>query len=152
RGELLSDALSAELDRTSEEVRAHVNHSFEAREAEKAKERENPNLATKDFTALKDAEVDEVRRALRVFVERLRGGQHVRERRARLGARIDPHKTLRRALRTHGVPFVLVKKSKKPEKPRLVLLCDVSDSVRLAARFMLELTYVAQELWSKTRS
>jgi uncharacterized protein with von Willebrand factor type A (vWA) domain len=34
----------------------------------------------------------------------------------------------------------------------LIVLCDVSDSVRLAARFMLELVYALQELFSGTRS
>jgi uncharacterized protein with von Willebrand factor type A (vWA) domain len=32
------------------------------------------------------------------------------------------------------------------------LLCDVSDSVRTAARFMLELVYAVQELFDRTRS
>ena len=33
---------------------------------------------------------------------------------------------------------------------RLVLLCDVSDSVRNVSRFMLELAYVSQELFART--
>jgi uncharacterized protein with von Willebrand factor type A (vWA) domain len=50
------------------------------------------------------------------------------------------------------VPFVPVRKKKRRDKARLVLLCDVSDSVRTVARFTLELTYAAQELFSRTRS
>ena len=88
---------------------------------------------------------------MRRFVERLRGGQSVRARRARRG-RLDPHRTLRRALVTGGVPFAPARKSRRRDKPRLVLLCDVSDSVRTVARFMLELTYAAQELFERTRS
>ena len=55
-------------------------------------------------------------------------------------------------MRTGGIPFVLVRKHRRRDKPRLMLLCDVSDSVRAAARFMLELVYVAQELFDRTRS
>ena len=53
---------------------------------------------------------------------------------------------------TGGVPFALSRKKKRRDKPRLVLLCDVSDSMRAVARFMLELTYSAQELFDRTRS
>jgi hypothetical protein len=56
------------------------------------------------------------------------------------------------ALRTGGVPFALARKKKRRDRPRLVLLCDVSDSVRAAAAFLLEFTYVAQELFSRARS
>ncbi len=75
----------------------------------------------------------------------------MRARRERKG-RIDPHKTLRRALATGGVPFELSRKRRRRDKPRLVLLCDVSDSVRNVSRFMLELAYVSQELFARTRS
>jgi uncharacterized protein len=55
-------------------------------------------------------------------------------------------------MRTGGVPFALVRRARKRDKPKLVLLCDVSDSVKSVARFLLELTYAAQELFAGTRS
>ena len=103
------------------------------------------------LATLDDAEVEEVRRAVRAFVQRLRGGERVRRRRARSG-RIDAHATLRRAMRTGGVPFMLLRRARRRDKPRLVLLCDVSDSVRNVARFLLELTYASQELFDRTRT
>ena len=151
RGERLADALRAELDHASSDVRAHVQTAFERRRAELALERQGANLETKDFTALGDAEIDEVRRAVRAFAHRLRGGERVRARRARRG-RIDPHRTLRRALRTGGVPFSPARRDRRRDKARLLLLCDVSDSVRAVARFALELTYAAQELFDRTRT
>ena len=45
-----------------------------------------------------------------------------------------------------------MRRDKRRDKPRLILLCDVSDSVRRAARFMLEFVYAAQELFDRTRS
>ena len=92
-----------------------------------------------------------MRLAVRRFVEKLAGGERVRRRRARTG-RIDPRRTLRRAFATGGVPLVLARKKRTRGKPRLVILCDISDSVRATARFMLELTYTAQELFEQTRS
>jgi uncharacterized protein with von Willebrand factor type A (vWA) domain len=151
RGEALADALKAELDRAGDDVRDHVQRSFERRTAELEDEQRARRVETTAFTSLSDAELEEVRRAVRRFVERLRGGERVRRRRARQG-RIDPHRTLRRAMATGGVPFVPARRARKRDKPKLLLLCDVSDSVRAAARFMLELVYASHELFERTRS
>src|SRR5580658_702024 len=151
RGEALADALAAELERTDDEVRAYVRRVHEARVSELESERGHHRVQTTPFAALTDAEIEEVRHAVRRFAERLRGGARVRARHARRGV-IDAHGTLRRALRTGGVPFDLVRKRRRRDRPKLVLLCDVSDSVRAAACFLLEFTYAAQELFERARS
>jgi uncharacterized protein with von Willebrand factor type A (vWA) domain len=151
RAQLLVTALEAELASASSAVRAHVEQTFARREAERAGDARGRRIDTTTFTSLSDAEVDEVRRAVRRFAERLRGGARVRARRARSG-RIDPHRTFRRSLATGGVPFSPAKKRRRRERPRLVLLCDVSDSVRSVAGFMLEFVYAAQELFERTQS
>jgi uncharacterized protein with von Willebrand factor type A (vWA) domain len=149
RGDALADALEKELAAAADDVRAHVARSFSQREEEiKAR---GESLESRSFTSLSDAEIVEVRRAVRKFAERLRGGERVRSRRARRG-RIDPHATMRRAFATSGIPITPVRKTKRRERARLFLLCDVSDSVRAAARFMLEFVYFAHELFDKTRS
>jgi uncharacterized protein with von Willebrand factor type A (vWA) domain len=48
--------------------------------------------------------------------------------------------------------MVLFRRRRPHDKPRLMLLCDVSDSVRPVARFMLEFVCAAQELFVQTRS
>lgn len=153
RGDLLADALAEELEASAETARAHVRAVL-ARRAEDDAARAAAGArraADTAFTSLSDAEMDEVRRAVRAFAERLRGGARVRARRARRG-RIDPHRTLRLALATGGVPFVAARRARRRDRPRLLLLCDVSDSVRTAATFMLELVAVAHELFDRTRS
>ncbi len=151
RGVALADALRAELDRAADEVRAHVRATFARRAQELEAQAAGRTLETKDFATLTDAEVEEVRRAVRAFALRLRGGARVRARRARRG-RLDLRRTMRRALRTLGVPFAPARKQRRRDKARLMLLCDVSDSVRTVARFTLELTYSAQELFERTRT
>ena len=151
RGEKLADALKAELDRAGDEVRDHVQRSFDQRNAELEEVRRARKIETTAFTSLSNDELEEVRRAVRRFVERLRGGERVRRKRARHG-RIDPRRTLRRAMATGGVPFVPVRRARKRDKPKLLLLCDVSDSVRAVARFMLEFVVAAHELFDRTRS
>jgi uncharacterized protein with von Willebrand factor type A (vWA) domain len=88
---------------------------------------------------------------VRGLAERLRGAERVRRRHARRG-RIDPHRTLRASMRTGGVPFQPAHRRRRRDKPRLVVLCDVSDSVRAASLFMLELVHAAHELFAGTRS
>jgi uncharacterized protein with von Willebrand factor type A (vWA) domain len=151
RGEVLADALAKELEGAEDEVREHVRRTYEARVAEVERHRADRRIETTPFVALSDSEIEEVRRAVRGFADRLRGGARVRARHA-LRGRIDPHRTLRRALRTGGVPFDLARKERHRDRPKLVLLCDVSDSVRAAAAFLLEFTYAAQDLFSRARS
>lgn len=55
-------------------------------------------------------------------------------------------------MRTDGVPFVLARRARRRDKPKLVVVCDVSDSVRAVASFLLELAYAAQELFAGTRT
>ncbi len=151
RGEALGAALALELDLAEEDARAHIRRTFDARTAEVARDRlqRRPGMAA--FASLSDAEMAEVRLAVRRFAERLRGGARVRARRARRG-RIDPHRTLRHAMRTGGVPCEFVRCRRLRKRPKVVLLCDVSDSVRAAALFLLEFTYAAQELFESARS
>jgi uncharacterized protein with von Willebrand factor type A (vWA) domain len=151
RGHALADALATELEAAEQEARHHVKQLFEARLAELERAGASGGLDEKPFVSLAEAEVEEVRRAVRHFAQRLRGGARLRARRA-LRGRVDPHRTLRRALRSGGVPFDPARRARRRDRPRLVLLCDVSDSVRAVATFLLEFVYAAQELFERTRS
>lgn len=148
RADALTTALRKELDRARVDVRRRVDDVLARREAQG---RVSTDLLEKPLGTLDPEESRAVRDALRRFVHNLRGGERVRRKRAKHG-RIDAHRTLRRAMRTGGVPFALVRKARRRDKPRLVIVCDVSDSVREVSRFALELTYAAQELFAGTRS
>ena len=147
RADAIVLALKKELELAADDVRSFVKETLVSRE----RESEPKDIQSTPFSSLDDAEVEEVRRSVRSFVQRLRGGERVRRRRARHG-RIDPHRTLRLALRTSGVPLVLARRVRKRDKPKLLVLCDVSESVRGVARFLLEMAYASQELFSGTRT
>jgi uncharacterized protein with von Willebrand factor type A (vWA) domain len=151
RGLELATALAYELDRAEDDIRAFVRRAYDMRVAALDVERSLGRAHTAPFASLADAQIEEVRRAVRRFAERLRGAARVRARRARRG-RIDPHRTLRRAVRTGGVPYVIVHKERRRDRPKLMVLCDVSDSVRAVASFLLEFTYAAQELFERART
>jgi uncharacterized protein with von Willebrand factor type A (vWA) domain len=75
----------------------------------------------------------------------------VRSRHARRGS-LDVRATLRKALATGGVPFEAAYRGKRARRPKLVLLCDVSDSVRASARFMLLFVHAVQRIFADARS
>ena len=63
---------------------------------------------------------------------------------------LDAKKMIRTNLRHGGVPVEL-KHKVHHQKPKLVVICDVSTSVRPASEFMLRLVYELQDQISKAR-
>ena len=149
RGALLAAALREELDAMKRRVRAHVEQVLARRVGDE--ESDAARAVDRPFASLSPDEIDEVRRAVRRLSERLKGAERVRQKRSAHG-RIDVRRTLRRSLSTGGVPFRPSRRARRRDKPMLVLLCDVSDSVRLASRFLLEFVAVSQDLFGGTRS
>jgi uncharacterized protein with von Willebrand factor type A (vWA) domain len=66
--------------------------------------------------------------------------------------RLDSRRTIRQSLQYGGIPMEVRFRRRHREKPKLVTLCDVSDSVRNASRFMLQLVWSLQECFSRVRS
>ena len=89
--------------------------------------------------------------ALRRLARRLRGARTSRQRNTSHG-RVSPGRTMRRNMRYEGVPFQPVTTSRVADKPRLLLLADVSLSVRATARFTLHLVHGMQSLFTQARS
>jgi uncharacterized protein with von Willebrand factor type A (vWA) domain len=82
---------------------------------------------------------------------RMRGARSYRRHISPRG-RISVPLTLRRNMKYEGIPFQPVMTRYRDEKPRLVVICDVSLSVRNTARFMLHLVYNLQSLFGQVRS
>jgi uncharacterized protein with von Willebrand factor type A (vWA) domain len=80
--------------------------------------------------------------AIHRFAQRLRGIQMRREQRASLGRTLDLHWTLRRSVSRGGLPVELGWRRKRRQRPRIVLLLDVSRSMSLYSFFFLRLARV----------
>lgn len=144
RGDELGDALADELAELRDGVRKQVSEQLGARGARQT-------LDEVPFGELNASEAKRVERAVRELAERLLGRAVVRARRARRG-RLHVPATMRSALATGGAPFRPKFRGRTPHAPKLVILCDVSDSVRSSARFMLLFMHVAQRLFAASRS
>ncbi|HEV7733645.1 MAG TPA: VWA domain-containing protein [Candidatus Binatia bacterium] len=95
-------------------------------------------LLTLPFAAFTARDVGEARDLVRDLGARLRGRLARRERRTRHG-RVDLRRTLRAATASGGVPLVLRRRTRRPGRPDLVALCDLSGSVAAASELLLGL-------------
>jgi uncharacterized protein with von Willebrand factor type A (vWA) domain len=110
---------------------------------------EGPDLMHRRFQNLSESDLQELRHQVRRLAARLRSRAALRMKKGKRGT-LDAKKTIRTNLRNGGVPLEL-KHKVHHQKPKLVLICDVSTSVRPVAEFMLRLVYELQDQISKAR-
>ncbi|MEI7559547.1 MAG: VWA domain-containing protein, partial [Actinomycetes bacterium] len=70
----------------------------------------------------------------------------------RQSSAIDVRKTVRASLQTGGVPVVLHQRPKRPKRPEIFVLCDVSTSVTSASIFFLAVLHALHDSFRKMRS
>lgn len=109
------------------------------------------SLADRNFNYLTREEIIRMQDEVKRLAEKLKQVTVIRKKEDRRGS-FDVKRTFRRNLQYGGVPIKLALQRKKKQKPELILLCDVSDSVRTASRFMLQFVYSVQELFDRVRS
>ena len=97
-------------------------------------------LSSADFSALAEREhALEIEALMRRFARQLKRIRLRREARAHRGRRLDLPATIRRSVASGGTPFHLLWRNQRSERPRLVLLVDVSRSMVLYSFFYLRL-------------
>jgi len=65
---------------------------------------------------------------------------------------VDMRKTMRASLETGGVPLRLRYRAKRPRRPEIIVLCDVSTSVTSASVFFLSVLHALHDSFRKLRS
>ncbi len=108
------------------------------------------DLMNKPLQALSDEEANQLRKEVQRLVTQLRSRAALRRKRGNKG-KFDSKGTIRANQRYGGVPMEL-RFRKKKLKPSIVLICDVSTSMRSVAEFMLRLTYELQDQVARARS
>ena len=78
--------------------------------------------------------------------------RHSRRRRLRLPHQLDLRRTLRANAGHDGLPWALHFKHKRRDRPRIVVLCDVSGSVMAHVRFLLLLLYAMHDAVADLRT
>lgn len=142
----LRERLRPLLDGLPEQIRRHLEELMAA-EAE-IEEREL-DAARAEVLAEPDRLAFE--EAVRRLLHELRGAPRPRRHVAGRGA-IDSRRTMRTNMGYDGVPFRPVLVSRRQDRPQLLVLCDVSLSVRATSGFALHLVHSLQSVAAKVRS
>ncbi|MFI9766422.1 VWA domain-containing protein [Streptomyces sp. NPDC052415] len=148
--------LEDEIRRRIEAFRALVTAEARRRVAERrgrdeiARRAVAPSADRVDFLFAGKAQLAELRRAVQPLARKLATRLAARRRRAARGS-IDLRRTLRGSLSTGGVPMKPVLRRRRPVRPELVLLCDVSGSVSGFSDFTMLLVQALHDQFSKVR-
>ena len=67
-------------------------------------------------------------------------------------AHVDVRRTMRASLQTGGVPVVIKLRPRRPRRPEIFVLCDVSTSVTSASVFFLSVLHALHDSFRKMRS
>jgi uncharacterized protein with von Willebrand factor type A (vWA) domain len=96
-------------------------------------------------------DLSQVHRVVAQLKKRL--ASHGREHRGRRRSwQVDVRRTMRASLQTGGVPLELKYRPRRPRRPELYVLCDVSTSVTSASVFFLSVLHALHDQFRKLRS
>ncbi len=104
-----------------------------------------------DVLAASTTELRQMRQAVRPLARKLASRVSQQRRRHQRG-RLDMRRTIRRSLASGGVPMDVAFRRRRPGKPDVVVLCDISGSVAEFAHFTLLLLHALQSELAGLRS
>ncbi|MCW2566533.1 MAG: hypothetical protein JWN54_630 [Mycobacterium sp.] len=145
----IAERLASFRDQVDSEVRRRV---AEEKGIEQVGKHAVPPLVDQvDFLRATRDDLAALRRTVHPLARRLATRLAARHRHGKTG-RLDVRRTIRASLATGGVPVVTHHRPRRPHKPQLVVLTDVSGSAAGFAHFTLLLTTALREQFSKVRA
>ena len=105
-------------------------------------------LGERDFSTLADDELNEMFELIQMIAKRLARQQNRRSKDDKNGG-LDLRKTLRINLRRGGEIVDLARRKPQRERLELVLICDVSKSMELYSRFLVQFAYCFQSVFKR---
>ncbi len=108
------------------------------------------NLMNRPFEALSDADKQLLQREVQKLAAALRTRIALRQKRAKNG-KMDAKATIRASLKYNGVPMEIKFRS-RVHKPKIVVICDVSTSMRFCSELMLSFLFALQGQVRKTHA
>ncbi|MFT5195641.1 MAG: hypothetical protein ACI9EW_001859 [Cellvibrionaceae bacterium] len=142
--------MEANQEMLVENMARQVGRQISKDRAERPDDLQSSDLMGKAFNSLSSAEKLELRQELRRMVNQLKTRAALRRKRGQKG-KFDAKGTVRASQRYGGTPFEL-KFKRNRQKPSIVLLIDVSGSLRETVDFALRLIYEMQDQVSKVRT
>jgi len=148
--EQLQAQVAENAERLAEQLGDFAGQQVRDQRIDQARHRPMQDLLDRPLDSLSHADMDALREQVRRLAARLRSRAALRQKRGKQG-KLDPKATLRRNLRYQGVPFEMRFRQRRL-KPKLVVVLDVSTSMRPVVEFFLRLLFELQDQVQKTRS
>ena len=145
----LREMMQENAEGLSEQVSQYVGATL-AEQMANSEPEPRPDLQDVPFSHLSDSDVAAIRDEIRRLAARLRSRAALRQKHAKTGT-LDTRRMMRANMRYDGVPLELKYRSRHV-KPSLVLICDISTSMRYCAEFLLTLIYELQDQVARTDS
>ena len=122
-------------------ARERAEKAFDVFGAGETQQFRDDYAAEKKLSALDRSDMERMKRLVAKIAKRL-AVKHSRRRKKRSRGQLDVRRTMRANAAFDGVPFNVIWRQKRKDKPKIVVICDVSGSVAQYVRFLLLL------LWS----
>ena len=135
----------AARDAVVSKVKAVVDRQIDLYASNAAQQIREERLATIDIAAIRPEDRQAAIKLVRKMANALATQHSRRRKRARRG-QLDMRKTIRQAMTHEGIPFQLSWKQQSVDRPKFIVICDVSRSVVNAAQFLLVLMYSLNEV------
>ena len=150
RVEQLHQMLQANQQAMEDQLRQFAGQRIAENMSEQPHEDNLDSLMNRPFSALSDKDMDRLRKEVQRLAAALRSRVALRQKRAKSG-QLDAKATIRANLKHGNVPIQL-KYRERTLKPKLVVICDISTSMRSCSELMLSLLYALQDQISKTHA
>lgn len=118
-----------ELDDVIQSVAAEFYHS------------PGDRILHQDMESLEDSDLPRVTALIGHLSSQMALGMSRRYKRSTRAVAVDIRRTVRRNIRYGGIPIDLKYRSRRKKRPKFLLICDVSASMAMYARFVLQFIY-----------
>lgn len=150
RLEQLRQLLRANQQAMQDQVNQYAGQRIAENMSERPPESGVDDLLDKPFQSLSDGDMDKLRKEMQRLANRLRSRIALRQKRAKTG-QLDAKATIRTNLKHGGVPMEIRHRDHRL-KPKVVVICDISTSMRYCSELMLSLVHALQDLITKTHA
>jgi uncharacterized protein with von Willebrand factor type A (vWA) domain len=145
----IDDRIARFERRVDVDVRRRMAETSDAETVARTSRR--PTIERVSFLGATRSDLVALRREIQPLARRLASRLAMDHRHGKRG-QLDFRRTIRASLSSGGVPMTTHYRPRRPLKTELVVLCDVSDSVRSFAHFTLLLVYALREQFTKVRA
>jgi len=147
----LAEALEVQRTRLLSEARSFVERQYELYGRFAGQQLREEFLERTPLAAIDRRDYARMNTLIRRMARKLASRYVARHKRTRRG-QLDVRRTLRVNMAHDAIPFQTVWKQKRVERPKIVVICDVSRSVAAAAQFLLMFLYNLNEVLADLRS